>query len=60
VPDKLNADRKPGDPIEYIRKDVPEFRVPPYEGERYQVPVPDTLDLQERAGLAVNVLTSKY
>ena len=31
--------------------------MPPYTGERYEALVPDTLDIQERAGLAVNVLT---
>ena len=48
---------KPGDPIGYIRKKIPAFRVPAYKGERYQAMVPDTLDLQERASLAVNGLT---
>ena len=47
----------PGDPIGYITSDIPEFQVPPYEGDRYEATVPDTLDLQERAALAVNVLT---
>jgi len=49
---------KSGDPIGYIRDDIPEFDVPAYEGERYEAPVPDTLDLEERAALAVNGLTS--
>ena len=46
-------------PIEYIRKreDIPSFDVPPYGGERYEALVPDTLDIQERAALAVNGLT---
>ena len=48
---------KRGDPIGYIREEVPEFAVPAYEGERYEALVPDTLDLQERAALAVNGLT---
>jgi hypothetical protein len=43
--------------INYIRKDVPSISVPPYEGERYSDKVPDTLDLAERAALAVNGLT---
>lgn len=37
---------KPGDPIGYIRREIPEFEVPAYEGQRYEVLVSDTLDLQ--------------
>ena len=48
---------QPGDPIGYIRPEIPEFELPPYEGERYDATVPDTLDLQERARLAINGLT---
>jgi len=48
---------KKGDPIGYICRDIPEFKVPPYKGERYEALVPDTLDLAERAALAVNGLT---
>ena len=48
---------KPGDPIGYVRKEIPEFDVPAYEGECYKAMVPDTLDLQERATLAINGLT---
>jgi hypothetical protein len=48
---------KPGDPIGSIRSEIPAFAMPPYTGERYEALVPDTLDIQERAGLAVNVLT---
>ena len=48
---------QPGDQIGYIREHIPEFDVPPYQGERYEAMVPDTLDLQEIAGLAVNGLT---
>ena len=47
---------KRGDPIGYIREEIPEFEVCAYEGERYEVLVPDTLDLQERAALAINGL----
>ena len=43
--------------IKYIREDIPEFEVPSYSGQRYEVLVPDTLELQERASLAVNGLT---
>ena len=46
-----------GDPVGYIREEIPEFDVPRYEGDHYEALVPDTLDLQERAALAVNVLT---
>ena len=48
---------KPGDPIGYVRSEIPEFELPPYEGERYEALVPDTLDLAERAELAINGMT---
>ncbi len=48
---------KPGDPIGYIRSEIPEFDVPPYAGERYEAMVPDTLDLQERARLVIHSMT---
>ena len=44
-------------PIEYIRENIPIFDIPPYKGQRYEAFVPDTLDIQERAALAVNGLT---
>jgi len=44
-------------PIGYIRRDIPGFGMPLYKGGRYDAMVPDTLHLQERAALAVNVLT---
>ncbi|MBT9151396.1 MAG: hypothetical protein DDT40_01589 [candidate division WS2 bacterium] len=47
------TDRKIG----YINKEIPEFEVPEYKGQRYDATVPDTLDIQERAMLAVNGLT---
>ncbi|MBI2193804.1 MAG: glycoside hydrolase family 127 protein [Planctomycetes bacterium] len=47
----------PGDPIPYVRQEIPKFDVPPHQGERYETMVPDTLDIQERAALAVNGLT---
>ena len=43
--------------MKYIREEIPDFTVPPYGGEHYEVMVPDTLDIQERATLAVNGLT---
>lgn len=48
---------KPGDPIPSLRQGIPDFAVPTYAGERYEAMVPDTLDIQERAALAVNGLT---
>ena len=50
-------DWKPGDPIGYIRPQIPEFQLPPYKGERYEAVIPDTLDLQERARLVIHALT---
>ncbi|MHB9035388.1 MAG: glycoside hydrolase family protein [Armatimonadota bacterium] len=43
--------------INYIRKDIPSIPVPSFKGERYSDRVPDTLDIAERAALAVNGLT---
>ena len=43
--------------IQYIRETIPPFKVPTYLGDRYAALVPDTLDLQERAALAVHGLT---
>ena len=43
--------------IEYIRKDYPDFDIPPYKGTSYETWIPDTLDLAERAELAINGLT---
>ena len=47
-----------GDPIGYMRDHITEFAVPAYDGARYEALVPDTLDLQERAALAVHGLTA--
>ena len=44
-------------PINYINPKPPEIKLPTYPGERYQAVVPDTLDLAERAKLAVRGLT---
>jgi hypothetical protein len=52
-----SSEWKPGDPIGYISPKIPEFELPPYRGEHYDATVPDTLDIAERARLAVNVLT---
>src|ERR1700722_1865815 len=43
---------------EYIRKESPDFQMPLYSGKSYQDLVPDTLDLQERAKLAIHGITS--
>ncbi len=51
------GDWKPGDPIDYIHPEIPEFQLPAYKGERYEVTVPDTLDLQERARLVIHAMT---
>ena len=48
---------KPGDPIGYITPEIPEFRTPPYDGDRYEAMVPDTFDLQERARLVIHAMT---
>jgi hypothetical protein len=44
--------------IGYIREEIPSFTIPPYKGKRYEDTVPDTLDLAERAELAINGMTS--
>lgn len=54
---KKDGEWKPGDPIGYIRPEIPEFRLPAYKGEQYEALVPDTLDLQERARLTIHSLT---
>ena len=43
--------------IEYIREEPLPFKIPPYEGDRYETWAPDTLDLAERAELGINGLT---
>ena len=55
--ENINAGWKRGDPIKYVQDKAPDFDVTAYEGDRYEAMVPDTLDLQERAALAVNALT---
>jgi hypothetical protein len=44
--------------IEYPREKIPSFENPPSRGQRYKDRVPDTLDIAERAELAVHVMTS--
>jgi len=46
-------------PIQYIRPSVPPVEIPRYRGHRYEATVPATLDLAERARIAVEgVLTT--
>ena len=47
-----------GGEIQYIRPAIPAFELPQYEGQRYEVLVPDTLDLQERGALCLHAMTS--
>ena len=49
---------KRGDPIGYIGDEVPKFDFSPFEGEQYERMVPDTLDVDERAELAIHFLTN--
>ena len=44
--------------ILYINSQIPDVERPAYQGQRYAARVPDTLNLAERAALAVNGLTS--
>jgi len=43
--------------LNHIRTEIPDFAIPAYEGRTYEDLVPDTLDIQDRASLAVNGLT---
>ena len=43
--------------MEYPDTSLPEIAVPGYEGERYGAEIPDTLDLAERAELAIHAIT---
>ena len=53
----METNWKPGDPIGYINPEIPDFAIPPYDGQRYEATVPDTLDLAERARLAIHAMT---
>ena len=46
-----------GDPIGYMKDQAPDFSLPDYAGDQYEVMVPDTLEVQDRAELAVNAMT---
>ena len=50
-------DPKPPGRIEYINPNPPKFKMPEYRGESYEALAPATLDLAERARLAINALT---
>ncbi len=43
--------------IGYIRPNIPNFEIPPLRGRHYEDTVPDTIDIAERARLAINCLT---
>ena len=43
--------------IKYINPEPPQVELPAYSGERYEMLVPDTLELQDMAALGVNGLT---
>ena len=43
--------------ITYMREEIPDFEIPRYRGDRYEDKVPDTLDLAERARLAIHGMT---
>ena len=43
--------------IKYINSKKPEVKLPAYPGRKYEVMVPDTLDLQDMAALGINGLT---
>ena len=51
-------DPKPLGPIEYINPNPPKFKTPEYRGESYEALAPATLDLAERARLAIHAITS--
>jgi len=53
----IGQEPKRSSEIEYINPEVPNVKLPDYKGVRYNAKVPDTLDLAERATLAINGLT---
>src|SRR6185295_2365727 len=50
------AEVQPGK-IVYIREKIPSVPLKPYSGQTYEDTIPDTLDIAERADLAINALT---
>ena len=56
MPD-TTSDSTPNNSLGYIRPQIPEFKVPPFAGQHYEAMVPDTLDLADRARLAIHAMT---
>lgn len=56
--EKKMKEPKRNSDIKYINPEIPHVELPAYKGQRYEATVPDTLDIQERASLAVHGLTS--
>jgi hypothetical protein len=54
---RAESQERPGDSIVYVNPNVPSVNLPPYRGRRYTATVPDTLDLAERARLAIHAMT---
>src|SRR5262245_10570297 len=54
---KILPDPTPLGKIEYINPNIPEIKTPQYPGKSYDALVPATLDLAERARLAINAVT---
>ena len=52
-----SGDPKPTGEIKYINPDIPEVAPPNYSGKYYDALVPATLDLAERAKLAIHYMT---
>jgi enoyl-[acyl-carrier-protein] reductase (NADH) len=53
----VSRDPKEGGTMNNTGDNTAKVEVPSYVGERYEAEVPDTLDLAERAVLAINALT---
>ncbi len=62
VPDELAETGESGPQkhhnIRYVRDEAPDFKVSEVKGSRYEAWIPATLDLADRAELAINALTS--
>ena len=57
-PMKASTEPRRSTEIKYMNPVVPTVERPEYKGQRYQALVPDTLELAERAALAVNGMTN--
>ena len=53
----IYPDPTPTEPIQYINTEIPDVPLPEYPGKHYEALVPATLDLAERAALAINATT---